>query len=95
MEEIIKVINQPLVLNYTLRMEEGGDLLDHINEFNRLICQLLNIGEKLSNEEQVIALLASLPQSYRLLVRSLLIGENTFKLDDVTTVLRKDQRMHR
>ena len=83
------------MLNYTLRMEEGGDLLDHINEFNRLICQLLNIGEKLSNEEQVIALLASLPQSYRLLVRSLLIGENTFKLDDVTTVLRKDQRMHR
>ena len=55
---------------YILRMEERGNLHDHINEFNQLVCQLLSIGEKLSNEEQVIALLASLPQSYRSLVRS-------------------------
>ena len=40
-------------------------------------------------------ILASLVQSYRSLVRSLLIGKNTIKLDDVTTILRDDQRMQR
>ena len=80
---------------YTLRMEEGDNLHDHINEFNQLVCQLLSVGKKLSDEEQAIALLASLPQSYRSLVRSLLIGKNTIKLDDVTIVLQEDQRMYR
>ena len=46
---------------YTFRMEEGGDLHDHINEFNSLVCQLLSVEEKVSDEEQAIALLASLP----------------------------------
>ena len=45
---------------FALRMEEGGHLHDHIYEFNLLVCQLLNVGEKLSDEEQVIALLAPL-----------------------------------
>ena len=78
---------------YTLRMEEEDNLHDHINEFNRLVCQLLSVGEKLSDEEQAIALLASLSQSYRSLVRSLLIGKNAIKLDDVTIILREDQQM--
>ena len=59
-----EVINLFLCLKielYTLRMEARGNLHDHINEFNQLVCQLLNIGEKLSDEEQVITLLASLP----------------------------------
>ena len=43
--------------------------------------------KKLSDEEQAISLLASLPQSYRSLVRSLLIRKNTIKLDDITTIL--------
>ena len=71
-------------------MEEGGNLHDHINEFNRLVCQLLSVGEK-----QAIALLSFFLQSYRSLVRFLLIGKNTISLDDVTTVIWKDQRMHR
>ena len=72
---------------YILRMERGDNLHDHINKFNWLVCQLLSVGEKLSNEEQAITLLASLPQYYRSLERSLLIGKNTIKLDDVIIVL--------
>ena len=34
-----------------------------------------------------IALLASLPQSYRLSVKSMLIGKNKIKLEDITIVL--------
>ena len=33
---------------YTLRMEKEGNL--HINELNQLVCQLLSVREKLSNE---------------------------------------------
>ena len=95
----VEVINQLFELEDRLvQIENGrrGNLHDHINEFNRLVCQLLSVEEKLSNEEQAIALLAFLSQSYKSLVRSMLIGKNTIKLlDDVTTVLREDQRMHR
>ena len=67
---------------YTLIIEEEGNLHDHINEFNGLVYQLLSVGEKLSDEEQ--------PQSNRSLVRSLLIGKNIIKLDDITTILWED-----
>ena len=56
---------------------------------------MLNIGEKLSDEEQAIALLASLPQSDRSSVGSLSIGKNTIKLDDVTTIPQEDRRINR
>ena len=49
-----EVNNQFLCLKiefYKLRMEARGNLHDHINEFNQLVCQLLNIGEKLSDED--------------------------------------------
>ena len=39
---------------------EGGNLHDRINEFNQLVCQFLNIGEKLTDEEQAITFLALL-----------------------------------
>ena len=32
---------------YTLRMDESGNIYDHINNFNQLVCQLLNLGEKI------------------------------------------------
>nr|KYP34815.1 Retrovirus-related Pol polyprotein from transposon TNT 1-94 [Cajanus cajan] len=54
---------------YQLKMEMGGNLHDHINHFNQLVCQLLNVNEKISNEEQtVVLLLVSLPKSYKSLV---------------------------
>ena len=47
---------------------------DHINTFNEFVCQLWNADKKLSDEEQGLLFLASLPKSYRNIVQILLIG---------------------
>ena len=45
-------------------MEEGTKITDHLNVFSDLTCQLTNLGDKFSNEEKVVALLCTLPESY-------------------------------
>ena len=55
---------------YTSRMDEGGNIYDYINNFNKLVYQLLNLGEKIEEEEQSVLLLASLPKCYKSLVQT-------------------------
>ena len=80
---------------YQLKKEMEGDLHDHINKFNRLVSQLLNADDKLSDEEQALLLLASLPRSFKALVQTLLVGRSTLNLDEVTVALRENERMMR
>ena len=40
-------------------------------------------------------LLASLPRSFKVLVQMLLMGRSTLKLDEVTVILRENERMIR
>jgi len=57
-----KSLTNHLCLNmelYLLKMEMGGDLDDHINKkFSRLVSQLLNVDDKLFDEEQTLLLFA-------------------------------------
>ncbi len=78
---------------YSLKMEEGGNLHDHINSFNQLVCQLSNADDNIKEEEQALLLLASLPRSYKPLVQTLLVGRKTLTKDEVTTALRESERM--
>jgi len=55
----------------------------------------LNADDKLSDEEQALLLLASLPRSFKALVQTLLVGRSTLNLDEVTTALRENERMMR
>ncbi|VFQ79046.1 unnamed protein product [Cuscuta campestris] len=50
---------------YSLKMEEGGSVIDHINKFNEQVSRLLNAGETIKDEEQGLLLLASLPKSFK------------------------------
>ena len=54
---------------------------DHINMLNKLVCQLLNADKKLTDEEKTLLLLASLPNDYRNIVQTLLIGRDSITLD--------------
>ncbi|KAH9657437.1 hypothetical protein KPL70_023077 [Citrus sinensis] len=49
---------------YTLQMEEGSSLANHIDNFNRIILDLEDINVKLEDEDKAIILLSSLPPSY-------------------------------
>ena len=77
---------------YQLKMAMRGDFHDQINKFSQLVSQLLNANDKLSDEEQVLLLLASLPRSFKALVQTLLVGRLTLNLDEVTVTFRENER---
>ncbi|KAL2320564.1 hypothetical protein Fmac_029533 [Flemingia macrophylla] len=78
---------------YSLKMEDEGNVFDHINKFNELVSRLVNAGETIKDEEQALLLLASLPKSYKSLMQSLLAGKSTLLLDEVIRTLKESQQM--
>jgi len=80
---------------YIWAVTECGDLYDHIVSFNQLVCQLLNADDKTEDEEQTLLLLASLLKSYKSIVQTMLVGKTTTKMDEVTSLLSKNERMLR
>lgn len=53
---------------FIFKMVEGKDLMEHLDEFNKLIVNLENIDEKYDDEDQALVLLYSLPRSYEHMV---------------------------
>lgn len=47
--------------------------MTHINEFNKLLCQLLNTGDKIFKEWWVLVLLVVIPKSCNSLVQMFLV----------------------
>ena len=72
---------------YGLKMSEGSDVGDHINQFNKCITQLLSLEVEIEADDQAIILLSSLQRSYDTLVSMLLVGKMTLTVNEVTTVL--------
>ena len=48
---------------YSLKLDEEGNLHDHISCFNQVICHPTNVDEPMKDEEQAL-LLSSLPKSF-------------------------------
>ena len=53
---------------YTLRMEEGFAVKEHLDAFNSIIMDLGNVDIKVDSEDHALILLCSLPRSYELLL---------------------------
>ena len=78
---------------YGLRMQEGGDLVNHLTVFNNALAELTRLGIKVDDEVKAVVLLCSLPPSYAHLVTTLTYGKDTVKLDDISsTLLAHEQR---
>ena len=43
---------------YTLHMEDGKDIRKHLDDFNKVMLDLTNIGVKIEEEDQYIILLS-------------------------------------
>ena len=56
---------------YSLRLKEGGSVQDHIKTMTETFNVLTVIGDKITEEDRVVHLLASLPDSYCVLVTAL------------------------
>ena len=78
---------------FGLKMEEDGDLRDHLNRFNGLINQLNNLDEKLKDEDKAVLLLVSLPKKYNTVMTSLLVGKTKLDLDETIVVLLEAERL--
>jgi hypothetical protein len=52
-------------------MKEGTQIVDHLNVFNTMICQLSSMEEKYEDEDKEITLLCSFPKSWDHLFTSL------------------------
>ena len=73
---------------YTLRMEEGSAVKEHLDAFNLIIMDLENMNVKVDSEDQALILLCSLPRSYDAFVDTLLYGKNSISLEDVSSALK-------
>ena len=73
---------------FTIQMEEGEDLVAHINKVKALASQIAVIDMPLREADVVMSLLSSLPESYgRLITAMESIPPKEFTLDYVTARL--------
>ena len=68
-------------------MQEGSDLVEHLNVFNQLVVDLAHREVTVDDEDKAIILLCSLPPSYEHVVTTLTYGKETIKIEDITAAL--------
>ena len=78
---------------YSLKMEEGSNIIDHSNKFNELVSRLQNAGETIKEEEKALLILASLPKSFKPLVQSMLVGKSTLQFDEMMNMLKESHQL--
>ncbi|KAK4385200.1 Retrovirus-related Pol polyprotein from transposon TNT 1-94 [Sesamum angolense] len=69
---------------YGLKMQEGFDLVQHMNVFNKIITYLAHLDVNIEDEEKTMILLCLLPFSYEHLVTTLTYEKETIKVDEIT-----------
>ena len=72
---------------YQLQMTEGQSMQEHFSHFQKILTDLLNVGEKVKEKTKALVLLVSLPPSYESLVTALLVRKSTIKIDKVTMMI--------
>ena len=53
-----------------MKLAEGGSMKDHVKNMTEIFRELAVVAEPVSEEDQVVHLLASLPESYDVLWRA-------------------------
>ena len=72
---------------YGLKMQEGSDLVEHLNVSNQLVVDLAHREVTVDDEDKAIIILCSLPPSYEHVVTTLTYGKETIKIEDITAAL--------
>lgn len=100
---MMKSIENRLYLKKKLfwfQYKEGSSMSEHLNDFNKILVDLLNLNVEVEDEDKALLLLNSLPDEYEHLVITLLYGKEEIKFEDVSNTLvnneyqKKDKKAH-
>jgi len=75
---------------YNLWMKKDMSILQHLNAFNRILSDLLNLKVKLEEEDKDLLLLYSFPSNYDHLATNIKYGKKTLKLEDIRHMLQNE-----
>ena len=80
---------------YTLRLKDGESIQQHIKAMTEIFDSLAVIGDPVDEEDRVVHLLASLPESFNMLVTALEANPEVPKMETVTERLLHEERKMR
>ncbi|KAH9687230.1 hypothetical protein KPL70_014688 [Citrus sinensis] len=86
---------------YRFTYTHGMSMNDHVNSFNKILADLLNLDERFEDKDKALLLLNSLPDEYDHLTTTLLYGKDNVTFDAVCHALynsetkKKDRKDHR
>ncbi|XP_024315863.1 uncharacterized protein LOC106865951 isoform X2 [Brachypodium distachyon] len=83
-------VKQKLFLH---RLQEGGNVLNHITEFKEIISDLAAMEVKYDEEDMGLMLLCSLPSSYTNFRDTILYSRDTLTLNEVYEALHSKEKM--
>jgi len=72
---------------YRLKMDDGANLMEHLNVFKGLLDQLGRVDVKVEEEDQELLFLTSLPDSFEHIITTVLYGKDTLQMREVESVL--------
>ena len=72
---------------YRFTYESNMSMNDHVNSFNKILADLLNLDEKFEDEDKTLLLLNSLLDEYDNLTTTLLHGKDNVTFDAVCSAL--------
>ncbi|KAM1533333.1 hypothetical protein ACFX10_007250 [Malus domestica] len=72
---------------YRFQYKEGTKMIDHLEEFNKMVAELLNLEETIKDEDKALILMNSLPESYESYVTTWIYGRETIKFDEISSAV--------
>ena len=80
---------------HSLRLKDGQKVHDHVKSITEIFNELAVLGDGISNEDRVVYLLASLPESYHMLVTALKANADLPEMDAVIErLLHEEQKIN-
>ena len=77
---------------HSLRLKEGQKVQEHVKAITEIFNELAVLGDNISDEDRVVYLLASLPDSYNMLVTALEANAGVPEMDSVIERLLHEER---
>ena len=76
---------------FRFEYRQGISMTEHLDDFNKIIADLINIDVKVDDEDKALLLLNSLPDSYDHFTHTLINGKTEVKYDVVSAALMNNE----